>query len=299
MPPPLPASISPQARAAIEALPPQNFAATLEERRAGAALVQEQMRAVQLAKHGATISEETIAGVPCRVFAPHRPAPGAETRLLLNFHGGGFEIDSGSLSENIPVCALTGYRVVSGLYRMAPEHPFPAAVDDALALYRWALKSYEPARIAVYGTSAGGILTAQLCARLKAEKLPMPGAAGCFTMLADWVNPGDTEAPMLKQGVTLARLMKAYTGAHDLADPLMSPVFDDLSAYPPTLLLAGTRDFLLSHTAQFHRALVKAGVAAQLVVFEAMPHAHWAYIDAPESDEAFALMARYFRDALA
>lgn len=295
----LPKSVSQQMRDALANLAQEPAGASIEQRRGFAADVQAKMRDVQLAKYGeVAITEETRGGVPCRVFTPMKLAKGAAERLLINFHGGGFLLDSGSLSENIPIAALTGYTIVSGLYRMAPEHAFPAAVDDALAVYRDALKTYDASRIIVFGTSAGGILTAQLLARIKQEKLPMPAAAGMFTMLADWATPGDSESSFLPPGFTAAAMMKEYSGAAELTDPLLSPIYDDLSAYPKALLMAGTRDLLLSHTVWFHTALVKAGVDARLVVFEALPHAHWAYVDAPESDDAFKIMARFFSDAL-
>jgi len=297
--PDFPDSVSPQARAALSAIPPQNPNVSLADSRSFADKVQAHMRKVQLAKYDVAIEEGERAGVPCRIFTPKRAAPGAAERLLINFHGGGFRLDSGSLSENIPIAALTGFTIVSALYRMAPEHPFPAAVDDALAVYKDALKTHDASRIVVYGTSAGGILAAQLLARLRAERLPMPAAAGLFTMIADWSIPGDSEARFASKGFTVAGSMKAYSGDHDLSDPLMSPLYDELSTYPPSLLIAGTRDELLSHTVRFHLALLAAGVDARLAVFEAMPHAHWAYIDAPESDQAFQLMARFFKEALA
>jgi len=296
--PDFPASVSPEARAALSAIPPQNPNASLADARAFADKVQAHMRDVQLKKYDVAIEEGESAGVPCRIFTPKQVAPGAAERLLINFHGGGFRLDSGSYSENIPIAVLTGVRVVSALYRMAPEHKFPAAVDDALAVYKDALKTHDPKRIVIYGTSAGGILAAQLLARLRAEKLPMPAAAGLFTMIADWTVPGDSEASFVAKGFTAASSMKSYSGDHDLADPLMSPLYDDLSAYPRALLIAGTRDELLSHTVRFHLALLAAGVDARLAVFEAMPHAHWAYIDAPEADQAFELMARFFKEAL-
>ncbi len=297
--PDFPPSVSAQARAALSALPQDAPSAPIDVRRAFADSVQAQMRDVQLAKYAVDIAEGERGGVPVRVFTPKRPAAGAAERLLINFHGGGFMVDSGSLSENIPIAALTGLPVVSGLYRMAPEHAFPAAVDDALAVYRAALTTHQPSRIAVFGTSAGGILTAQLLARLRVEKLPMPGAAGLFTMIADWAIPGDSEAAFMPPGVSVAQAMRSYAGQADPRDPLLSPIYDDLRGYPKSLLIAGTRDLLLSHTVRFHMALALAGVDARLVVFEAMPHAHWAYVDAPESDDAFALMARFFTEALA
>jgi monoterpene epsilon-lactone hydrolase len=299
--PPLPSMVSDAARAAMEALsqaPPR--ASSLARMRAEADSVQAEMARRQRKRHAVTIGDEFVAGVPVRVFKPSAPSAGAAERLLINFHGGGFHVDSGSLSENIPICALTGLNIVSGLYRMAPEHPFPAAVDDALAIYQDALERHDPKRIAVFGTSAGGILTAQLMARLQRLGLPMPAAAGYFSMSADFAHDGDSEQFFpLPGGRSVATGMASYTGAAKADDPLVSPIFDDLARYPKSLLIAGTRDVLLSHTVRFHLAQIRAGVDARLVVFEAMPHAHWAYIEAPESDEAFAIMARFFDAALA
>ena len=298
--PPLPDVVSSAARAALDALArtaPADI--SLAGMRAAADAVQEQMARAQLRKYQVTITDDVIDGVPARIFTPSEPVRGGADRLLINFHGGGFQVDSGSLSENIPICALTGVSVTSGLYRMAPEYRFPSAVDDALCVYRAALTRYDPKRIAVYGTSAGGILTAQLMARVKSLGMPMPAAAGYFSISADFVNDGDSERFFpLATGRTIASGMAGYLG-EDRADPLVSPIFDDLAAYPPALLVAGTRDTLLSHTARFHLAHIRAGVDARLVIFEAMPHAHWAYVDAPESDEAFQVMANFFTAALA
>src|SRR5665213_2260489 len=109
-----------------------------------------------------------------------RSRPGAS-----NLHGGGFATDSGSLTENIPIAALGGVEVVAVLYRFAPEHPYPAAVDDALAVYKALLADHQPADIGVYGTSAGAVIGPQLMMRLRAESLPLPGVLGVFSGAPD------------------------------------------------------------------------------------------------------------------
>lgn len=295
---PPPATLSAEARArlaelAAEGAKPQPK--TMAERRAASEAVQKAIGARQLARYRVTVEESQIAGVPVRIFTPASGAkPGKP--LLLNLHGGGFVADSGSLTENVPIAALTGYRVVAVLYRLSPEHQFPAAVEDALAVYR-ALLEQEPARrIGVYGTSAGAILGPELIARLKAERLPLPGALGVFSGSGDISEPGDSAVLLGVQGLEL--LARGYAGRTELADPLLSPARASLAGWPPTLCLTSSRDFLLSATATLCRKLDAAGVPAKLLMFDGLPHAFWAYVESPESDEAFAAMAHFLTGTL-
>jgi len=218
---------------------------------------------------------------------------------MLNVHGGGFTMDSGSLTENIPLAALTHATVYAVRYRLAPEHPFPAALDDVLAVYKELLKIHKPQHIVVYGTSAGAVVTAELAATLKQGRLPMPAALGFFSGTADMDRRCELESglnPLIPASpeIALDQLISSYSGSTDRKTPALSPIYSDLKGWPPILLISSTRDFLLSDTALFHRALLGAGVDARLVIFEALPHAFWAYTDLPESTEAFELMARFF-----
>lgn len=245
--------------------------------------------------------DSEIAGIPVRVFLPQGSGADDLGPTLLNLHGGGFDKDAGSVTENVPLAALTGFRIVAVRYRLAPEHPFPAAVEDGEKVYRGLLERLPASSMAIYGTSAGAILAAQLVVRLRAAGTPQPAALGFFTGTADLSKAGDTEhfyrpAQDASRG---GKLFASYVGSNDPTDPVVSPLFSDLTGFPPTLCLAGTRDFLLSQTTIFHRALRKAGVDADLVVYEAMLHAHWIYLDIPESDEAFADMAAFFRERVA
>ena len=224
----------------------------------------------------------------------------------MNLHGGGFVTDSGSMLESIPIAALTGIPVVTVLYRLAPQHIFPAAVDDAAAVYGELLKTHQPQRMVIYGTSAGGILAAQVGVRLRQTGVPLPAALGFFTAKADFCCHSDTEAFFNVPGLAGAPMWErgkaghdpVWLGDHDPHDPAVSPIYADLRGFPPTLCMAGTRDMMLSGTANFHRALLKAGVDADLIVFDAMPHAHWYMVGIPEAREANEAMARFFVRAL-
>src|SRR5208282_93122 len=138
--------------------------------------------------------EEKIAGVPVRIVTPDG-LPGANRdKVLLNLHGGGFNADSGSYTESIPIAGYSKIKVVAVLYRLAPENPFPAAVDDAVAVYKELLKTYKPDHVVIYGTSAGAVLTAELAVKLKQLSLPMPAALGIFSTLDSFDRMGDSYA---------------------------------------------------------------------------------------------------------
>ena len=254
-----------------------------------------------LAMYPVQIEANVLAGVPVKIVRPQQVNADRQDCVLMNLHGGGFVTDSGSMLESIPIAALTGIPVVTVLYRLAPEHKFPAAVDDAAAVYGELLKTHAPQKMIIYGTSAGGILTAQTAVRLRQTGVPLPAALGFFTALADFSHFGDSMAFFSVPGRAGARVPVRGTvrdrhllGDHDPHDPAVSPIYADLRGFPPTLCVAGTRDILLSDTANFHRALLRAGVDADLMVFDAMPHAHWYMVGIPEAIEANEAMARYF-----
>ncbi|QGZ93648.1 alpha/beta hydrolase [Terricaulis silvestris] len=273
---------------------------TLAEQRQVCADVQETLGAKQLDRYGVTMEDSVMGGVPVRIFTPSTIAPDTRDCILLNLHGGGFTKDAGSITENVPIAALAQARVIAARYRMAPEHRFPAAVDDAESVYRALLDQYSPSRIGLYGTSAGAILCTQLLVRLQQQALPLPAALGFFSGTADLSRTGDSEFFFrpIEDIAALDQLWADYVGEHDASSPDISPIFANLKVFPATLCVAGTRDFLLSQTALLHRALRREGVAADLVVFEAMPHAHWIYLELPESDDAFAVMSAFLRRAI-
>src|SRR5581483_565930 len=144
-------------------------------------------------------------------------------------------------------------------------------------------KGYAPSSMGIYGSSAGGFLTAQTTVRLEREGLPLPACLGVFTAGGDFSSFGDAAQIFTLSGFWGETILpfdhelsevRAYLGGADPLDPLVSPIRADLSRLPPTLLISGTRDAILSATTLFHRALRRQAVQADLFVFEAMPHAH-------------------------
>ena len=252
------------------------------------------------------IVDETIAGVPVHVVSPEGMPAENSDKVLINLHGGSFNADSGSYGESIPIAGYTKMKVVAVLYRLAPEHPFPAAVDDAVAVYKELLKTYKPEHVVIYGTSAGAILTGEVAVKLKQLGLPMPVALGIFSGMGDFARMGDSWSIYTLRG--LAGHLDApdgsvhdsyYAGSVDSKDPVLSPIYADLHGMPPTLFISSGRDALLSGTANLHRAFLRAGVDARLVVFDGLPHAFWYDAALPESIEASHIMADFMVKELA
>lgn len=249
------------------------------------------------------VAERTLGGVRCDIITPHEIPAGKRHRVLINVHGGGFVTDSGSLVEGIPIAYLTKTKVVSVYYRLAPEHPFPAAVDDTVAVYKELLKTYNPKNMALFGTSAGAILTAEVAVALRQKHLPLPAALGVFSGAGDLSQPGDSQSLYTIWGFggnlepparPPEHLAKEYVGNTNPKDPVLSPLYADLSGFPPTLFVTSTRDLLLSGTTLLHRAFLRSGDDARLVVFEALPHAFWYNYQLPETREALDIMAKFF-----
>ncbi len=161
-------------------------------------------------------------------------------------------------------------------YRTPPEHPYPAALHDCLIAYRYVLERHAPTHIVVGGRSAGGNLAAALMLRARDKGLPLPAGLVLLSPQVDLTESGDSfETNKLIDVMLPGSLMpgyRLYAGGADLADPYLSPLFGDLRGFPATFLQTRTRDLFLSSTVRMHRALRRAGVQAELHVFEAMPH---------------------------
>jgi epsilon-lactone hydrolase len=299
---PVPTTISPEAQTWLESLNHSTPGPeTLAERRART----DEWRAKDSAEarklYPVTVEEASTGGVRTDIITPLSLPESNRNRVLINLHGGGFNSDSGSLIEGVPIANLAKIKVVSVYYRLAPENPFPAAVDDAVAVYKDLLKTYKPRNIGIFGTSAGAILSAEVTVRLKQLGLPFPGALGIFSTLADFSRVGEARQLFTLNGFP-GQLQPTdpnhlpdneYIGKTSRQDPVLSPLYADLHGMPPSLLVTSTRDLLLSDTTIFHRALLRAGNDSQLVVFEALPHAFWYHFQLPETREALQLMARF------
>ena len=175
---PVPATISPEAQHVLgRAMPDQGPPETLAERRAHTDAYTAGARIAWTKICPNNLVEDKIAGVPVRIVTPEGVPEANRDKVLLNLHGGGFNSDSGSYTESIPIAGYTKIKVVAVLYRLAPEHPFPAAVDDSVAVYKELLKTYKPDHIVIYGTSAGAILTAEVAVKAEATRTAHAGCA--------------------------------------------------------------------------------------------------------------------------
>jgi monoterpene epsilon-lactone hydrolase len=299
---PEPSLVSKEARGWLDSLTHQNRGPqTLQQRRASTDAWRARDSAEALKHYPVTIHSTTLGDVPVDEITPLQMPVANHNRVFINLHGGGFNSDSGSRIEGDPIANLAQTEVVSVYYRLAPEHPFPAAVDDVIAVYQALLKTHTPKNIAIYGTSAGAILTCEVAVKLKQLKLPLPGALGVFSGTGDFSRVSDSRQlftldglPGMLQPTDPGKLPDdEYVGDTSRRDPVLSPLFADLSGLPPTLLVTSTRDMLLGDTTTLHRALLRQGVDARLVVFEALPHAFWYHFEIPETREALELMAQF------
>ncbi len=254
-------------------------------------------------RFGVKIEPKTIAGVYTEIFTPEGGVPDRnKNRLIINVHGGGFVIGArvSGRTESIPVSAMGGFKVVSIDYRQFPEYSYPAASLDVVAVYKELLKSYKPENMALFGCSAGGALTARSLARFQAEGLPVPGAAGIFCF-GGTATAGTADSYLILSpldGINPLDYSKypSYGSDADPNDPLFAPAghLDVLAGFPPTLLMSSVRDRALSTVAFTHTQLLKAGVEADLVVWEGLKHGGFLNHDIPEYVDSHNIIVRFF-----
>ena len=277
---------------------------TAEEWRALAAQFPDQTDLEALAEQaGVVIEPGESAGVPVYCVAPKGGArPAHEDHTFLYIHGGAYVFGGGdaAVTEAAVISASAGIPAVAVDYRMPPEHPFPAAVDDVVAVYREVLEDLAPGQIAIGGTSAGGGLSLAAIHHMKALDLPVPGAVYLGTPWADLTDTSDSlhtlegiDRILVTYDGMLAAAAKLYAAGTPLTDPLISPVYGDFTGFPPTYLVTGTRDMLLSDTARVHRKLKVAGVVADLNVYEGLSHAEYMFVGSPENQQTYAELAQF------
>ncbi len=258
---------------------------------------------------GVTWQPTTIAGVKAFIVTPDEMPAANRDRVLIHVHGGGYVFAPGeaALPEALMMAGFGGYKVISIDYRMPPDAPYPAAMDDAMAVWKEVVKTTDPRKMAIFGTSTGGGMTLAMVLRARQEGLPLPAAIAPGTPWSDLADIGDTyrtnewvDNILVTWNGWLGRAALLYANGRDLKDPQLSPIYGDMHGFPPTILTSGTRDLFLSNTVRVHRKLRRAGVVADLNVYEGMSHAQY-QIDPkiPETKEAFTDIARFFDTHLA
>lgn len=237
-----------------------------------------------------------MGGVPVFVIEPDKLNPGSENRILLHFHGGGYVLGKGEagLIEALYMASIGGFKIVSVDYRMAPYHPFPAALEDGIAVYKALLKRTPAANIGIFGTSTGGGLALALVLKAKQEGLPLPGAVAAGTPWTDLSETGDSyqtnkfiDNVLVGYDGWLKAAARTYAAGQDLKNPFISPVYGDVKGFPPTLLIAGTRDLFLSNTARMHRKLRENGAIADLIIIEGLSHAQYLHLGAEAAEALY------------
>ncbi len=251
---------------------------------------------------GLTVEQSTIDGVDVFTITPQGLKPENRDRLLVHVHGGGYALYPGKAGagEGMLMAGFGGFKVVSIDYRMPPQFPFPAPLDDAMTVWRTLVRQNDPTKMAIFGSSAGGGLTLAMVLKAKAEGLPLPAAIAPGTPWADLSGDGDSlianayvDNILVSGSGWVGAAAKLYASGHDLRDPLISPLYGDFSGFPPAIVTSGTRDLLLSQAVRVHRRLRRAGVEAALQVFEGQSHAQFLEHAVPETSEAFGEIAKF------
>ena len=311
---PFPRSISSEARTNLAALVSQRPPASSEaepslptdpaEWAALVELVNAGVVAMQTASHGppkATTETLEIDGLTMYLSTPEGGDPRSAPFAFLDIHGGAFIYGGGDACRawSGGWADLLGVRCFSVDYRMPPEYPYPAPLDDCVAAYRWLLQQCGPENVVVGGMSAGGNLAAAAMLRARDEGLPLPAGLVLLTPELDLTESGDSfetnrYADVVLVG-SLAPTIAMYAGGADLSNPYLSPLFGDLTkGFPRTYLQAGTRDLFLSNTVRMHRYLRRAGVPVELHIVEGAPHGGMlGNLRTPEDAEMDAEMKRF------
>lgn len=258
---------------------------------------------------GLKVEATVIAGVSAFVVTPSQIPEANRNRCLIHVHGGGYVFGAGEacLPEGLFMAGYGGFKVISIDYRMPPDFPYPAAIDDGMAVYEQIVKTTDPRRTGIFGASTGGGIIMCMILRAKAEGLPLPAAIEIGTPWSDLSKTGDSyftndmiDDELVSYSGWLGDAAALYANGRDLKDPKLSPLYGDLNGFPPTFLTTGTRDLFLSNTVRVHRKLREAGVIADLNVFEGLSHVEY-LLDAtsPECRHHFKEAAAFFDKYLA
>lgn len=253
---------------------------------------------------GVTWTEVDAGGVPA-IWADTRG--GATDRVLQYVHGGGYVIGAAKYYRNLTghLAKAIGCRVLNVDYRLAPEHPHPAAVDDSTAAYKWLLdQGIDPGHIAIAGDSAGGGLTMATLLNIKKQGLPMPAAAMPISPWIDMETTGESMSTratvdLIVSADMLKVMSQAFLQGRDPRDPLASPLHGDPRGLCPLYIQVGDEETLLDDSIRLARLTGEAGVETRIDVFPEMQHVfHIAAGNMPEADDAIRRMADWVRPLL-
>ncbi|AMW13889.1 hypothetical protein A4E84_32960 [Streptomyces qaidamensis] len=246
----------------------------------------------------ATVEPAEVDGAKFYIAQPEGLGDDDE-RVLLYVHGGSFTWGGGATARRSTqlIAANLGVRTWGMDYRQLPQDPYPAGLDDCIAVYRHLLRTHKPQNIAIGGQSAGANLTAALLLRARDEGLPLPAAAVLISPCVDFTMAGDTQTTnSFALPGPFDNTLELYRNGHELTEPYISPLFGTFTEdFPPTILTAGTRDFLLSDTVRLHRKLLRAGVRAELHVWEGALHGMFMG-QAPEDREQIEQVRGFLED---
>lgn len=227
-----------------------------------------------------------------------------EEHVILYFHGGGYV--SGSVAIHKLLCVelenATGIRILLPEYRLAPENPFPAALEDALAAYRWLLEQgFKPENIIIAGDSAGGGLTLATAFALREAGEALPAALVCISPWADLTQSGNSHRTKAKTEAILTtselrHWALSYAGEDNLSNPLVSPIFADFHGFPPILIQVGSDEILLDDAVAVAEKAKAAGVDVTLKIWPGMWHVwHVTGTWLPEAREALAEIGQFVK----
>jgi epsilon-lactone hydrolase len=258
---------------------------------------------------GVSIEPTTVGGVKAFLLTPKEIPEADKNQLVFNIHGGGYIFGPGEsgTEEAMLMAVYGGYKVLAIDYRMPPDGPYPAGMDDLTAAWRAVIATTDPRRVAVEGTSAGGGMALALMLRAKAEGMPLPAAIAPGTPSSDLTNTGDSyktnewiDNVLVSVDGYPSRGTRLYAHGHDLKDPQLSPIYGDFHGLPPAILTTGTRDLFLSNTVRVHRKFREAGVDADLQVYEGLSHAQYLFDPCGTvPKEVFGEITRFFDAHLA
>ncbi|WEM43805.1 alpha/beta hydrolase fold domain-containing protein [Photobacterium sp. DA100] len=256
-------------------------------------------------KHGVTFEKKSIGGVDTFLVMPKNVSPEFEGVRFVHIHGGAFVFGGGEagLGEAAWIANGLGVEVISIDYRQPPLHPYPAALEDTVAVWKELIKTQSPNATALFGSSAGGNLTLTTTLKLQQQGLPTPGVLFAGTPATDLKYTSDTWHTLqgldplgAREGV-IDGTFALYSNGADLAHPLMSPVYAEIKDFPPTIFISGTRDLLLSDTVRMHRVLRTANIETDLHIYDGQSHGDYVRglnYDFPESDDALREIRMFF-----